>query len=406
MSGFELDPFSEEVLSDPFPAFAELRKTAPAYHFKEKGHDFFILSRAKDIAAAARDTKVWSNRYGSIEQDLPPDMGLSSDPPQHTEFRRVLASQFTPVAVARHAKLIESFVNNLIDEMLTRESGDFHDEFAFPLPAMVITALLDVPIEDYKIFKRWADQFLVESFNSTDPTERTRVVREMNAYSRQLTRIYRDKLEAAGVTEPSEEHIGTVLPDNIPARLVVARFQGRYWTQREIDMVTTTLIAGGHETTTSLLTNLMWRLLEVPERWALLKSNPGLINAAIEESLRHDPPQLGMFRTSLCKTRLHELEVPEHAKLLLLFGSACRDEEVFDDAAEFRLDRPAESGRRHMAFGTGAHVCPGAPLARLEVRIAMQQLLERLPNPRLLGSGKRIPVFNFWGRKKLPIAWA
>lgn len=149
----------------------------------------------------------------------------------------------------------------------------------------------------------------------------------------------------------------------------------------------------------------MWRLLEVPERWALLKEKPELINAAIEESLRFDPPVLGMFRTSLCPTKLHDMEVPEHAKLMQLYGSGCRDEAVFENAGEFRLDRPTDVGRRHMAFGSGKHVCPGAPLARLVVRIAFQALLERLPNPRLLGAGERNPVFNFWGRKKLPIAW-
>lgn len=405
MSSFKFDPLSAAVLTNPFPAFAELRRQCPVYHYKQDGHDFYILSRAADITEASRNVAVWSNMYGPIEHDLPPNVAFNSDPPQHTEFRAVFASQLTPAAVAKHADLLEGFVNQLIDDMLKKTSGDFHDDFAFPLPALVVTALLGVPAEDGIMFKRWADEFLSESFNSADATRRMRVLGEMNAYSEALTKKYRDMLAAAGVTEPGFEHLGTVLPDNIPARLAVARYQGRLWTQDEINIVMSALVSGGHETTTSLLTNLMWRLLEDPSRWKLLKEKPELIDAAIEESLRFDPPQLGMFRTSLCPTKLGDVDVPEHAKVMLSYGSACHDETVFENAEEFRLDRPTESGRRHMAFGSGKHSCPGAPLARLEVRIALRTLLERLPNPRLLNSGERIATFNFWGRKKLPIAW-
>jgi cytochrome P450 len=405
MSSFEFDPLSDEVLENPFPAFATLREKCPIYHYNKNGHDFYVLSRSKDIAETSRNLAVWTSIYGPIEHDLEPNLALHSDPPQHTEFRQVIASRLTPVAVAKHAELIEGFVAQLIDDMLKKDEGDFHDDFAFPLPSMVVTALLGVPADHAPTFKRWADEFLSESFNSSDPTTRLRVLGEIRAYSAALTQKYRGILEAAGVTEPSAEHIGTLLPDTIPTRLAVARYQGRLWTSEEIDSVMTAIIAGGHETTTSLLTNLMWRLLEDPARWALLKEKPELINAAIEESLRFDPPQLGMFRTSLCPSKLLGMDVPEHAKVMLLYGSACRDETVFEHADEFRLDRPAEVGRRHMAFGTGNHACPGAPLARLEVRIALRALLDRLPNPRLLGSGKRIDTFNFWGRKRLPMAW-
>jgi cytochrome P450 len=406
MAAFEFDPFSKETFADPFSAFAELRKQCPVYHYKKDGHDFYILSRASDIHDAGRDFKVWSNRFGSVEHDLPENVAFNSDPPQHTEFRQVFASELTPLAVAKHAKLIESFAHNLIDEMLKKSEGDFHDDFAFPLPAMMITAVLDAPLEDYRLFKRWADDYLSETFNDSSPSAGQGVMREMTAYATALTQKYRDKLAAAGIAQASEEHIGTVLPDSLPARFMAARYQGRPWTQDEINKVICALVAGGHETTTSLLTNVVWRLLEVPERWALLKQNPELINAAIEESLRFDPPVLGMFRTSLCPTKLHDVEVPEHAKLMQLYGSGCRDEAVFENATEFRLDRPADEGRRHMAFGTGKHVCPGGPLARLVVRTALQALLDRLPNLRLLGAGERNPVYNFWGRKKLPMAWS
>lgn len=245
MTAFEFDPFSKETFADPFAAFAELRKQCPVYHHNKDGHDFYILSRASDIHAAGRDFKVWSNKFGSVEHDLPANVAFNSDPPQHTEFRQVFAAELTPLAVAKHAELIEGFTHKLIDEMLKKSEGDFHDEFAFPLPAMMITAVLDAPLEDYKLFKRWADEYLAETFNSSSPSAGQGIMREMNAYATALTKKYRDKLAQAGIAELSEEHIGTVLPDNLPARLVVARYQGRLWTQDEVNKVISALVAGG-----------------------------------------------------------------------------------------------------------------------------------------------------------------
>lgn len=162
---------------------------------------------------------------------------------------------------------------------------------------------------------------------------------------------------------------------------------------------------GGAETTTSLLTNILWRLLEVPERWERLRAEPSLIPVAVEESLRFDPPTLGTFRRSTREVDLHGHALPAGSKLFFALSSANRDPQVFERPDEFNLDRSSNELSRHLAFGHGAHFCPGAALSRLEARIALSVLVQRLPNPRLLGSGERIEPFNYWGRRSLPLAW-
>jgi len=146
-------------------------------------------------------------------------------------------------------------------------------------------------------------------------------------------------------------------------------------------------------------------LEEREARWERLKREPELIELAIEESLRFDSPTLGMWRTSKCPVELHGVEIPAKSKVMMTFGSANRDETLFTDPDTFSLDRPLPEARRHYSFGAGPHVCPGAPLSRMEGRLALAALLERLPDLRLDGPTTRIKGFNFWGRRSLPVAW-
>jgi cytochrome P450 len=143
----------------------------------------------------------------------------------------------------------------------------------------------------------------------------------------------------------------------------------------------------------------------VPARWAALRENPGLVEGAIEESLRYDPPVLAHFRTSLCPVTMHGHELPEHAKLMFNITGANRDPEKFPDGEEFRIDRPLAQSRQHLSFGYGVHFCMGAPVARLEARIAVTRLLERMPGLRLVGRGERVRTWLYWGRTSLPVAW-
>lgn len=163
---------------------------------------------------------------------------------------------------------------------------------------------------------------------------------------------------------------------------------------------------GGNETTTSLITNLFWRVLDQRDLWETLVARPELHAVAVEESLRLDAPVLGLFRTNTREVELHGEVIPERTKAMATFGAANRDPEVFEDPDSFRLDRDLDELRKnHLAFGLGHHFCPGAHLSRLEARIVVERLAARVPTLRLDGPTTRIPTFLLWGRRTLPVAW-
>ena len=165
------------------------------------------------------------------------------------------------------------------------------------------------------------------------------------------------------------------------------------------------LLVGGNETTTSLLTNLFWRLLEEPALYQQVRDNPSLDLIAIEESLRMDSPVLGLYRTNTEETVFGGVRIPERSKIMATFGAANRDPEIFEDPNTFRIDRNPEELRKHVAFGLGHHFCPGAQLSRLEAKIALRSVAERFPKLRLDGEPQRIEPFLLWGKRTLPVRW-
>jgi len=197
-----------------------------------------------------------------------------------------------------------------------------------------------------------------------------------------------------------------VLPDDFMSRALVSRVEGRRLTHEEMLNICLAFLTGGQETTTNLIGHLLRRLLEAPERWEQLKADPSLIDNAVEESLRFDPPVLAHFRTSLSETQMHGHDIPERAKLMFSICGANRDPAVFEAPDEFRIDRPLPEARQHLSFGSGVHLCLGAPVARLEARIALERLIERLPNLRLLGLGGRVRTWMYWGHTGLDVAWS
>jgi cytochrome P450 len=397
------DPFAPDTLADPMAKYAELRAQCPLHHHADFSPEFFTVTRHDDVLAVLKDTAVWSSRYGQTPQ-FTKARCLNQDPPEHTEFRRLFQAGFAPRMVGRLEDEVTELATLLIDAMGSCGHGDLHDLFACPLPVIVIARLLGIPPTQVAQFKQWSDD-LVATFNSPTPDAQAPIREAMSAYFQERIDERRAQLRAAGVDEPSDEHLGTVLPNDLISGFVVATYQGRRLLDDELHTVLIQLLLGGNETTTSLVTNLVWRLLQEPERWEQLKANPELIDNAIEESLRFDPPVLGLFRTSLIETELCDQTLPAKTKLMVTYASANRDPALFDEPDEFRLDRDLFESRRHLSFGFGPHFCPGASLARLEARVSIRLLLERLPNLRLVGEPTRIVPFNLWGRHTLPVAW-
>jgi cytochrome P450 len=258
---------------------------------------------------------------------------------------------------------------------------------------------------NYPRYKHWADILQYMLFSDPDPTAFREIVDAFQPHFAELIAAHKKLLTDAGIEEPTMEHLGTVLPWDYISLGLVLRVDGRRLNDGELFNICTAFLTGGQETTTSLIGNMVWRLLEVPERWEALKANPALVDNVIEESLRFDPPVIAHFRTSLCPVTMHGVELPERSKLMFSIIGANRDPALFDDPDSFRIDRPLGQVRKHLSFGYGVHFCLGAPIARLEAKVALTKLIERLPRLRLTGETERIDSWLYWGRRTLPVAW-
>jgi cytochrome P450 len=415
------DPFAPDTLADPFPAYAWLRRECPVHRTDTRGLHFTTLARHADVLDALKDVGSFSSRYGQGPFRSEP-VALFDDPPSHTVFRRLVTTAFTPRAVAQRHDMIAALVRELVDAMLAapESAADFHDTVAMPLPTIVIARMLGVPEDLRDTFKRWSDA-QVAGMGAGDVDEQRRTRREMHDYF--LAEIGRRRsLLAAGAPCPDDlvSSLVTAVVDESTARnaragradagadgaAAPAADEPRPISDAELLSLLVQLLVGGNETTTSLVTNLVWRLLERRERWEAVVADPGLVDVAIEESLRHDPPVLGLYRTTTCPVGVAGETIAADEKVMLLWAAANRDAEVWDDPEEFRLDRDLASLRgRHLSFGFGIHACPGAPLSRLEARLVLTELVERVPTLELAAPPTRIEPFFLWGRRTLPVRW-
>jgi len=401
----DYNPFGPEVMTDPFPAYAELRSGCPLHQFDGYDHPLYTATRYDDVVELLTNIDRWSSHYGQMPSYSVKGC-LFSDPPEHTVFRKLVQKSFAPRHVARMEPEITALVTELLDLMQTKGAGDLHDDLACPLPVLIIAKILGVATHDLAQFKQWSDDQL-DAANQRDPRAGDASRHAIAVYFAEQLETRRSLLRAAG-HDPgaaTDDVLDDVLPDDVISGLLVAEVDGRRLVQGELLVVLNQLLVGGNETTTSLITNLFWRLLETPELLIQLRRSPELDAVAIEESLRLDAPVLGLYRTAVGEQQLAGVVVDDRAKVMATYGAANRDPEVFEDPDSFRLDRDPVELRRHLAFGLGHHFCPGAHLSRLEARIALRLTIERFPDLRIAGDTERIGAFLLWGRKRLPVAW-
>jgi cytochrome P450 len=380
----EYDPRSRATLEDPDAQWQALLRDAPVHRTDRFDPPFYTLSRHADVKAALLDVATFSSHWGQGPRFTPPS-GMLSDPPEHTRFRRIVQRAFKPTQI----EALRPRAAEIARELLDRATGDtleLHDDFACPLPVVLIAEMLGVPPSEREQFKRWSDAS-VEAMGMPDPTP---LAAELEALRSYLSRAV-------------ESHRAQPCGGDLIDELVLAAAADDGLSTAQLVGVVSQLLVGGNETTTSLITNLVWRVLEQPEHWEALRANPGLVPAAIEESLRFDPPVLGLFRSTTRDVTLHGVTIPRGAKVMLSYAAANRDPRVFVGPDRFRLDRPRSESSEHLAFGLGIHFCLGSALARLEAETAVRALLERFPSLSLIGRGERIAPFFLWGRRHLPL---
>ena len=376
-------PLSPEIMQEPSVGYDFLHKH-PVYLCEEFEPPFYILSRHEDVTTALRNIQLFSSEFGQGPRFTPPT-GMLSDPPQHTFFRSLVQQALTPKVIGALKSRLENLALQLLLERDTR-SWDLHDDFGFPLPVIIISEILGVPAQDIHHFKQWSDAS-VAAMGAEDPSDYATDMAAMTSYLQ----------DAIGERRQRPEQTDLI------ASLVHARTEnGEQLDDASILSVITQLLVGGNETTTSLITNATWRLLQQPDLWRAVCAEPArLVPQAIEESLRFDPPVLGLYRNTTASASLHNVEIPENSKVMLHYAAANRDNQVYPDANVFRLDRPSS---RHLAFGLGVHFCLGAHLARLEASICLQTLAKTCPELHLTSDSARIAPFFLWGRRHLPVA--
>jgi cytochrome P450 len=387
---------------EPFDGYAQLREQCPVHAVAEHDPPFYVLSRFDDIVGVLKQPDLWGNRDGPGVFYQEAGVLGSTDDPDHARHRRTLRSAFLPTAIARLEPRVASIADVLFDEIVPKGEGDFIDLFAFPFPAIVIGELLGVRDEDRADFRDWS-LVAVSALTGGDVTAYEEA---KNAISDciEVQVSAREALLADADLEDGVDPIGSVLPDDVSSILAVAHRDG-VLSRAEFRHLGYQLLVAGHETTTSLLGLMLYRLLERPELMAALRADPALVPVAIEEALRFDSPVQGLFRTNASECTVAGETLPPRTKLQLLFGSANRDHAQWDAPDEFRLDRETKELRRHVAFGWGIHFCIGAPLARLETRLTFDRILARMDDIELAGEPQRNESFVLRGLTSLPLRW-
>ncbi|MEV7013912.1 cytochrome P450 [Streptosporangium sp. NPDC051022] len=365
---FLLNP---ELGRDPYPAYAALRKSGPvhpidfppgvnAFLVVDYEHGRPALNDPRLTKDLARALEPFRDRFTAGNPLLSYNM-LSSDPPDHTRLRRLVSKAFTPRRIEGLRPRIQEITDDLVDAMAARGEADLIDDFAFPLPITVICELLGVPAEDRDTFREWSGALITPAFDE----ERARRRREVNS----AVETYFAEIIAERRASPR---------DDLVSALVAAHDDDELLDDQELLATLMLLLIAGHETTVNLIGNGMLALLTDPGQLRLLRDRPELLPSAIEEFLRYDGPvERATFRFAAEDLEIAGVPIPKGSMVHILIGSADRDPEVFD--APDTLDITREDNR-HVAFGHGIHFCLGAPLARLEGRIAFGTLLERLPD--------------------------
>lgn len=360
---FAYDPFEPSVLEDPYPYYRHLRQHAPCYHNPERG--LWVLSRYQDVRAALADPDAFSSTQGVGYERRPVPMMIAYDPPEHTRLRRIVAGRFTPRALAAWEPRIEEVVRELFDPLLSAGPVDLVEQLSGPFPVRVIAEMMDIPFERRADFKRWSDN-TVEALGGAvgmPPEQRAQV--EMT--------IFEFATYFAGVVAERRPHAGE--RHDLISLLIRPSDEGESLSDMEIISFCVLLLVAGNETTTNLISNTAYHLLKNPEAWQKLRAEPSLDKSLIEESLRYDAPIQGFFRNTRRPVEVAGGTIPADAKVMLLYGSANRDERKFAEPDAFRIERnPLE----HIAFGFGPHTCLGAHLARLEARALLRRVLSTM----------------------------
>ncbi|MEH7448928.1 cytochrome P450 [Bacillus toyonensis] len=382
---------SESQLSSPifkqesYDVYKELRDFRPVYPlFSGEKSRSWLITRYEDAVSLLKDARLMKNFENVFdnkeEVDVPISLEnrellrnhmLNSDPPDHNRLRSLAQKAFTPKMIIQLEGQIQYIADTLLSKAEHNNSINLVSDYAFPLPIMVISEMLGVPLEDQHKFRVWSQAIISTPHTLEDMQTNNQKLGEFAEYIQHLVNKKREK--------PADDLISS---------LIQAESEGTKLNVSELYSTITLLIVAGHETTVNLITNMTLALLEHPNQLQKLRQNPDLIDFAIEEALRfYSPVELTTLRWTAEAFTLHGQDIQSKDRIIISVASSNRDERVFPDADVFDITR---KNNRHIAFGHGSHFCLGAPLARLEAKVAISTLLHRLPNIQIQGEREQI----------------
>ncbi|WP_433216789.1 cytochrome P450 [Microtetraspora malaysiensis] len=397
------EPFDQ---NDPFPAYAALRSEEPVMFDERIG--CWVVTRYDDVKAVFEDWKTFSseNAQAPVRERGPEATQIMLDggftaysglsarvPPEHTRIRKVAAKAFTPRRYKALEPSIRQHVVTLLERMLARPeaTGDFVRDLAYDVPTVTILTLIGADTGRVDTFKRWSDSRAAMTWGDLSDQEQVPHAHNLVDYWQECLRL---------VADAHEHERGSLVGD-----LVRAQAAGDEITDHEIASVVYSLLFAGHETTTTLIGNALRVLLSHRDQWQRVVDRPSLIPAAIDEALRYSGSIVAWRRRALADTRIGGVAIPKGADILLVMGSANRDAAKFDDPEVFDIDRP--NARDHLSFGFGIHYCLGNMLAKLQARIAIEEIARLIPDVRLCEDEQIVFGSNLSFRSpvSVPVKW-
>jgi len=399
----EFDPYAYETHEDPYPHYAELRARAPLYRNERLG--FWALSRFADVVAAHRDWKTFSSEHGlTLDQLTDPSQPMKGtsiivmDPPEHDRMRKLVSRVFTPRAIASLEPMVRGVIRSYLEPFDDADELDAVADFSAPFPVEVISSMLGVPEGDRQQIRHWTDAMLHREPGDPKPTPEG-----MQAGLEQV--VYFLDLIADKRAHPVDDMISRLTQVEVENPISEGGDGSTHrLTDDEIAGFATLLAAAGSETVTKLVGNAVVLFARNPGEWQKILDDPGKAPGAVEEVLRYWAPSQYQGRFTHRPAEFHGVTIPEGSPVFLITGAANRDEREYEDPDRFDIDR--EQGLS-VGFGHGIHSCLGAALARLESRIAIEELRDRWPRYEIDEDGlRRVQMSNVAGFSNVPVARA
>jgi cytochrome P450 len=397
------DAFVEEV---PLWAFKELRERDPVHWQPEPSpnHGFWAITRFHDIEDVLRDTRSFSSAHGiTLEEQTEEEVEarrsmIDMDPPNHSRLRRLVTKLFTRSAVAQYEGFVREQARLVLDKGLPQGEFDFVEEISRELPIRVLARIMGVPDQDLPMCVELGDAMIAQA----DP-EYSRAVIDKEDTSEYRLLPFRSPaaVELMAYGHDLAEQRRADPRDDLVTKLVQSEVDGERLTKAQFDNFFCLLIVAGNETTRHAISHGTKALVDHPDQWQRLRDDPGLMPLAAEEILRFGSPTMHFRRTATQDLRIHDTSIRQGDKVVVWFVSGNYDEEIFPNAERFDVGRDPNP---HMAFGSGGpHVCLGAHLARLEVRVMFEEMVPRVKSLEIIGPIERLRSNFINGIKHMPV---